>query len=645
MSGPNLQAHRRDPGWPVGYPYRCRQGWSNVRVPGPRSLTIATGVEGKVIRRHPHNSSTPDWVEVTMPFENPPGRAWVPFSYLMIGTDYKYNEVNVYIPDPVTRASQVLNQGHTTKDQLRKALEQLALAFRDNIDICPWFPPWFTERITNDDQRRNIIDVIYTGLVPALRQVLNRRDFTIRQVVDALTPVTENDTKPAVYTRIYWDFPSGSKARQYVGKAKLPGQRDGEHIKEAKRERSNRGVHYSAMNASRRKIMGVVSYINEYHVRAVAEQFFVNLFQCHTSAVFNYTAPKPGSNISEHMTTGEFQAQSDRIAKYMMDREQATTLTQIANRALQSVGWPGAKERASYGAGDGCNWNAPIAEMFNREKIIWVRQSFRGQNLDVFRRQPLKIGASQDSKGMTTRYVILASETESKSTLGGYQRGTFFAYLPKEMAGLETGTWVYPVVEMTQDGSPHHLSWTRLPSVGPWADWDKARSWALKLEWQSADGGWHSNYLGATRIFDLRGRPSTADRITREPGAYNPYAHGIAIYRYLRQIDLQQVGRPTWQYDYGVARVKHQWFDFITHTFQLREQRPNPFNSEHCVPRDHPMDMVTKYHRAGLNAGVQFGTINNPSSKVRAPRGGCDQCYLMNVKERFQDVYGVSRCG
>ena len=605
-------------------------------MPGPAPLTIRKGVEGKVIRRG--TESNPGWVEVTMPFLNPPRREWVPFSKLEIGTDYKYNEVHVYIPDPVVRASQVLNQGNTTKDPLRRALEQLAVAFRDNIALCPWFPPWFIDRLKVDDQRRNLVDAIYVGMIPAVRSVLNRPNFTIRQLMQALVPINPNDTRPCVYTIIYWNFKNGdSKPRQYMGKAKIPGQRDAEHVRESERDRSKKSVHYSAAKNARNRIMGVVSYIDEYHARAVAEQFFVNLFQCHCSNVFaqSTTLQTRSDGTTPH---GELDDASDSAAKYAMDKEQATKLTRIADAALRSVGFPAGSSRDTYGAGDGLNWNAPVAEMFNREKIIWVRQAFINQNLDCYRRQPTKV--RENAK--YTKHVWIAGETKSKSTLGGTGGGNFFPSLPIDMQNVPEGSWVYPIIEMTRDGSPHHLNFTRLPSVGPWADWDKARSWALKLEWEDSDGLWQSCYLAASRVFEMRARATNAAYITHEPGAYNTYAHGIAIYRYLNQIDVQQLGRPNWQYDYGLARIKRQYFDFRTQTLRVQEEHPDPLNIVFCAPRDHPSRMVIKYLRAGLNAGGRFGEVDRPSRKVRKPLYACDQCYLMNVKDRYQDVYEVS---
>ncbi|EHY53447.1 hypothetical protein HRR83_003653 [Exophiala dermatitidis] len=80
--------------------------------------------------------------------------------------------------------------------------------------------------------------------------------------------------------------------------------------------------------------------------------------------------------------------------------------------------------------------------------------------------------------------------------------------------------------------------WTRLPTHGPWHDWDHARSWALKLEWQKEAKSWTDCDITASpaHVFEAR-TPEL-----QLPGAFNTYAHGVAMFLFLQQIQLERVG-------------------------------------------------------------------------------------------------------
>lgn len=633
MSGPNLQAHLHDPNWPIGYPYSCALDYVDRRLHYSAPPVLLPGTRGKVIGRSEENNN-PRWVYITTPFELTPRTLWVPFNHLQIGTDYRYNEIHVYIVDPTIRQSQVLNQGYNTKDQLRRALEQLALAFSDNVEICWWLPPWFTDRIRNEQTRNNLINSIYIGMVDSVRQVLNRPNFTIRDLINALKPVGPRDDKAAVYTRIYWEFQELNRdPSQYIGKSVNPGSRDLSHndIEDAEKH-SN---HYKIARASKRRIMGIICYAPEAHVRTAAEQFFVLLFQCYSPAVLNYQPSAPSSNpdsTTPQVASGNNDQAASNVARFSADKEQARVMQMIADKSFEASGWPGGRSRPQYRAGNGCNWKSPITEMFTRESTIWTKQSYVQQNLDIYRRPPVQVNAKKGYGDSITHVIYIVMELKSDSSLASESRGKFVPTIPQSM-GLKPGQWVYPVIEMTRDGSHHHLNWSRLPTIGPWDDWNNVLSWAIKIEWQDDYETWHSAYIRASRVFDQR-RPPKNQPGYNEPGAHNTYAQGIAVYRYLKQLTLTQNGRPAWLYDYGVARLKEQYVNFLEQTLRVKNVLPSSFNTVQHVLKAHPSRLVSLYIGIGLNAGVPFGLINWPSQRPRYPPQSCDTCYLMRVESR-----------
>jgi len=215
-------------------------------------------------------------------------------------------------------------------------------------------------------------------------------------------------------------------------------------------------------------------------------------------------------------------------------------------------------------------------------------------------------------------------------------RGKFEIYIPQEF-DLPLGTLVHPIIEMNIDGSPHPQSWTRLPNTGPWFDWNLARSWGLKLQWRAnpAEDKWSCVYLAASQILTPRSRE------LYEPGAFNTYAQGIAIFRFLRQLRLNQEGRPAWLYDYGIARLKEAKLDWLTQTIEITDVVPKNQTVRHSRPKP-DWDMQYDLEAAGLSVWRPYGQLDQPSTRVRSPRGACDSCYLYSLASRTRSANGVS---
>ncbi|KAK5241945.1 hypothetical protein LTR40_007991, partial [Exophiala xenobiotica] len=417
---------------------------------------------------------------------------------------------------------------------------------RENAQKLHFLPHWFVDKLLNEQELNAMINSIMAGMRQRVLDYLNRSgdNFTIEQLMSVLEPVEWNDNRAGVYTRIYYKFKHSNRLpSQYTGKTNNLASRDSGH--EGSKEVETHSNHYSTRRAATKYIMAPICLLNEENLRTVAEQFFTCLFETYTQKVLDF---EDRSGKSQDENIGD-------IERYYNDKEASVCLMKLARSAFEKSGWPGCRSRQSYGASDGCNWNSPITEWLKGERIIWTKLDMPESNIFIFQRTPVQV---RSGSGGNRRIYITMEQPDDAST--GWSRGSFEPSIP-EGVDLPLGTWVWPVIEMTRDGTQHPRSYARLPTVGPWLDWDAANSWAVRIEFRGPkSGNWESLELVSARPLNSRAAQVTA------PGAFNSYAQGVAINRFLNQGRLSRQGRPPWMYYYGVARLKEQKLDWLSQT-------------------------------------------------------------------------------
>lgn len=608
-------------GWPVGYPFIAIRDFTNDQ----NEHILSKGDKGKVVR------NVNGWYYVNLAHVSPPRRGWVPPGALQVGKNRKYDDLTIDVRLPSIQPLQA-GTASSEQSQLRRALVAFFSALQANTQELPFLPPWFVERLHNNTQRLNMTQRIMQGMVPAVLNVLNSTDFTIDQLRASLVQVEESDSRAGIYTRIYYDFKPGFRANnslpsQYVGKSLNLGLRLQGHSRSTEQEAHSN--HYKVARAAGGMIMGTICYIDDTFLQAVAEQCFVSLFETSCAAVLSFRAP----TIENTTPTDEPTGAMEKALKYIDDKAAASALVQVANCAAQISGWPKARSRFSYGASDGCNWNSPITEAQRGERIIWVKTVHEHANLEVYSRPHTTV---RTSKG-DVKKVFITMELPSATTSAHQTRGSMECTLPVAL-DIPAGAMVRPVIEMTIDGTAHPKSWTGLPSLGPWFDWNLARSWALKLEWKPDpnEEQWMHVYMRASQVMNFRSKQ------LYEPGAFNTYAQGIAIFRFLRQLTLNSEGRPPWLYDYGIARLKEAKLDWLEQIVKVTDIVPELRIVRQKGPKP-DWDMCYELQAAGLYVWGTYGELDRPSNRVRKPRGACDSCYLHNLEARTRHSDGVSK--
>ncbi|KIV84013.1 hypothetical protein PV11_05989 [Exophiala sideris] len=269
--------------------------------------------------------------------------------------------------------------------------------------------------------------------------------------------------------------------------------------------------------------------------------------------------------------------------------------------------------------------NSPTSAQSN---IIWSKLSIPGTNRIFYDRAQVQIRPGPSN----SKRITIVSEAE----VPGQARGSLEVTIPSGVLGLDVGTWVHPVIEMMADGSPHSHSYTRLPIAGPYADWNQANSWALKIEFELDNGSWQHVYLSCSNPYEAR-TPQL-----NWPGAFDAYGHGIGIYRYLQQVQLDRHSKQAWMYDYGLARIKEQKFDFLTQTITPEDVLP-PNKIVKASSMKTVGQMQAELGQLGLNAFGNPGQMDQPSRGTRRPAGACDSCYLHNLGGRNFHPDGVRK--
>lgn len=178
------------------------------------------------------------------------------------------------------------------------------------------------------------------------------------------------------------------------------------------------------------------------------------------------------------------------------------------------------------------------------------------------------------------------------------------------------------------DGTPHPQAWSRLCDIGRFKNWDQARSWAVRIEWQypANSGKWRSRYLttgGVHGGFLFAPVPGFQDT----PGAFRKYANSIAFLQWL--FGSVPAHNHIWIHKYfGRARVLQAEYDlmqqsirFVTPTKLLRmiDGAPKSDDGIEAEMRD------PKYKLDNV------GGTGHPAGTKQSSRTKCDTCTLTPI--------------
>ncbi|UPX18402.1 uncharacterized protein EKO05_0008704 [Ascochyta rabiei] len=220
--------------------------------------------------------------------------------------------------------------------------------------------------------------------------------------------------------------------------------------------------------------------------------------------------------------------------------EHANYFSEVARLVFEQTGWRRILSRAQFDGVEGANFESPLQEWtVSPEHLLLIRTDTRikyqrtgcSTPMAFFRSAKAKVSNHNNkphTNGTTQRTWPLWSK---KKTSGGVaKKAVVFSITDDGRDGTKiplTGVPYYLVVEVCKDGSPHPNAWSRLSEVGPFENWDQARSFAVRIEWKfpQGSGKWRYRYVHTFWTFRY------AD--TKQPGALQAYAKAIAFLQWL----------------------------------------------------------------------------------------------------------------
>ena len=247
-----------------------------------------------------------------------------------------------------------------------------------------------------------------------------------------------------------------------------------------------------------------------------------------------------------------------------------------------------------------------------------------------YRRPPNKVQAHKNEAGTLLHEVPVVANIRHKTIISGLGDEVLTAGASSlslqwnaDETGPPNGTLCTVCVEFMDGEQEHPERWACLPTVGPWTNWKRANSMAIRLEW-SVGGKHYCCYYQTFIQHDMIKDESGMNTV----GAVRPYANAEGLRRYLEQ---ETIENPAYWYTfYGRSRVKEVKFDWLRQAWTFTDLTPPPPVARESLKSKEVI--FNELLQAGFtknDIGRQFGTIEK---RLNAPRGthftrpSCDRC-------------------
>ena len=615
-----MDRSQTDPNWPIEYPAIVRQDFTpNSNIPG--FIAARKDDEVKVTSKVDSNGNI--CIQYPVNEQKQPGRrGWVARSILQVGKQRQIGDpMLVGIGEPYwPHLAQKINPQQGTL--LYRTVVGLVSSYYEHREDLPT-KPYYTDRHLKTDQliRKFAVKIMsgVTKVSKTISGVLNSGNFTILDIRNASWDASTS-RKIGIYVIAYSDYPAEpNRVDIYVGSTSASFEdRYKSHVS-ARRKTNPKGVHYRSAAKARRHQIFPICLLEDLDPDQgdlkIAEQVFVDLLQTTCESVLNFQyyhdTDDDLDGIPQSGTNG---ALLSRVAKYIVDKEEACILLNLAEQVFSRTGWLGGVRRTedkSFGATAGLNWSMPLTEL-QYSRTTWVKTSVPGKYMN-FRRT-----------GNTVRYSDGRKILFQKSRSNGPD---FAFFLEQNLPGPDYGTNIHAIFEIRVDGQSHPCQLARAPTTGCFDDWFDATTLALRIEWQDRNGAWMYRYVQLDNSYN--------HIVT---GATNGATLGYTLATCLRAFFLHETRKPTdkfpWVYDFGWARLKEISVDHLSQTIvvaQPHNPRPGPAIRKRTfdeIGQELVSLGATRYAKDSDDTFPKF----RAGAKLTGPKGGkprksCDHCH------------------
>jgi hypothetical protein len=569
-----------------------------------------------------------------------------------------------------------IQTGPAVGDQLGKAIHAWLVSLTAS-DLAHLTDEYIESAFGGPDAMKipTYVNRIHKGVQEAgLLDVLNDPTFTIHDIMHHATPITAYaDKEGGIYIRVSKHKVTGD-IEIYIGRSGFFGQRHNTYKTEVEDLSDPRPrPHIQACRDAEWVRMYRLCVLSDLgtNTLSLVEQAFVCLLGSYTLNLMNQT---PEAIAADMMRRGFAADNTDNTAAVIIDRRldhriNAAQFIAITRNAATVSHWPGGTTRATFGAIGGTNVDSPLMEVFRGQSIdrmLYFRRDTVVPNKDpnaapipvaVFRRSiPTTVKYSKLAKGW--KFGGIHSAFCRRGRRKGQQVSTFankiFAQKPDGTEYPAEGSKMWLSFEIRKDGGPVATPYLRLPTIGPFADWSRPLSLAVKIEWRDAKNVWRMNYLQkdhTDRFWDAN--------VSTGRGSVPNYAVGTALIRWLLREtpDKYTLGRH-WTFDFSPIYVLQIETDYLRQEISLKEppRLPAPLTSARvdyatqrtamsslpigrtgCNPRQRRLQDTTLTLPQGLHMKAQ--DLDEQS---------CDTCFVMsigkNIKGFCVHVPGTQLC-
>lgn len=548
-----------DHNWPIDYPFvALRDFQPNQPIPGLARLNKDD--RGRVTTRADNNGNI--CVELGHGLDGEPGAlGWVPLICIEIGKRRTVTEgpiVHIEEPHLTIRANEFQSG---TNNILANTISGILTAYHNHRETLPTEPPLLKDLTPNKIQ--NLTVRIMHGIGYVSKELLNKLasgQFTIDDIRRLSHDATKS-SKAGIYLILYRAF-HGKPSRPgaiYTGSTGVDFQSRNEgHLRDMKNFPARN--HYRAAANAKERYIFPICYLDSQTATdqelKVIEQLFINLFDTFSPKVLSFDSKDfvgEGDDSEPNVEPGAL----SRAATYIVQKEQASILQRLSAQVSEVTGWPGGTGRFDFGAVTGLNWTSPLAEM-QHTKTTWVKTVSPGKFAN-FRRTDFK--AHLITSGSDRDNLCIFSQSYT-------QEADWRALLP----GKEKSTWppwhnskYHVIFELRLDDKDHKVPLARMPTVGPFSDWDDVNQIAMRVEFTGQDGQWTHRYY----------QMGTADdRVKNAPlaGGVQGYnvATGLRAY-FLQQDRTMDEAAKKWMWNFGIARIKEVYVDHLLQEVRVRE--------------------------------------------------------------------------
>ncbi|KAF2125477.1 hypothetical protein P153DRAFT_113999 [Dothidotthia symphoricarpi CBS 119687] len=537
---------------------------------------------------------------------------WVPRAFIDVGqpwkADFKDWKVEASLFTTIVDSRRWKTDREPDNSTLGKTVTKLVAAFRAQ-------PPDYlgiklSDFIDRYGGSASVSQTIIDGIKAAgLYNILNTPNFTMQDLLrqsKCKIPSSSSSKKAGVYARFHKSGPNVTHWKPNTTYAYTGFSRDFDERFDS--HRANKAL-YGDLTRNSTQLSSVALCVLdstlEHGFFYLTEQIFVCILETYR-AILSIPSSGNANTISFTYAT-----------KYFLD---------VSKEVFRITGWCGAVNRPSFGISEGTNYSSPLLEYSNMsDKTLFIRTDAQVRDELTGRSVPMAFFRRTKMNVVPPSGRVVAFK-HREPEIGGYISFTHEPWTDGA-EGPIAGTPYQLVFEVCKDGTPHPQSWSRLPEVGPFKNWNQARSWAVRIEWENPknSGKWQFTYLQAGHVSG-GGLFALADE--NVPGSLKIYAKSIQFLQWL--CNAPPAHTHNWIKKYsGAARVLQAEYDMMKQT--VRFQVPTDQIPMISGARKHDDDIKAELrdpkHKLE-NVDGEFGAFTGKASFDRK-REKCDLCVVV----------------